>query len=874
MPQPTPMDAPASPPLLNRPATAICISLLATLVVALLFAGSLVRRGASGIAYTHYVEAGTPPVAMVAGDHLQLLYHFWLLRDSLSGQTPFRANPYEFNVGANQPDGRISGAYYAPFGPLFALLEPAVGLAAAWNLTAWISLWISYLATFILVRRYVRNAGIAVVGAAPALLLPFLWIALMGGSPTGFGMLWPPVVMLGIDVAIRDKKPAWAALAGAGIAASMWSDTHVFFFTFLAIPFWSLVSLAKSLAEGAPATLAHKARDGFRRLLGLWPVALGMGVAMAASLLISRSLEDSVMDAGWNIGALLPFSPTYHGWWGWNTLTGYTSQIYLGRVLAAVVLAGFAVLAWRAVRRRERSAWDWILFGMLLAATAAIAVSALGPRVPFDPNHLVLRITRKLIPPYQMIRQTAKVYGILPPILSLLFAIALDRVAGPLRPRTQTAVLLLVAALVMVDYGRRIRPGVCLLDPDQGAYAAVAEDAEALGRERRAMAIPLWLGDSHWSSLYLYYGSMHRIRMPNGYSPAAGRDYVETFFKTFSPLNAGFADDARLDDLLRRGIGYLLFHEDAFPEKVSPFPAFGTLDAFLRHPRLTLLGRDRSAWAFRIESAPYGKSRQPTGKPVYLFPTRFWEAEKIVHENAEPIAEDPTASRGAFARVGSPGAILLTAPLPAQYRSQLHYAVRLRGPLPSHARVLHAGPVSNIRLLAGPDAQGWIWAQFDVPPFDGYLPIQLEVQIDEAPLDVDLVILGAGDCPFPAPGQTVRLPAAAFFRAGHSDPDSGAVTIERERVQEIAFYGPNHPLPDGVYEFELHFHSAAPEGTLLGRLVQIHPTGVEAFDVPVLAGQSCRFTYRHAGNLTFGMLFRFARRADLVLEAVSIARQP
>ena len=63
------------------------------------------------------------------------------------------------------------------------------------------------------------------------------------------------------------------------------------------------------------------------------------------------------------------------------------------------------------------------------------------------------------------------------------------------------------------------------------------------------MAIPLWPGDSAWSSLYQYYGSMYRIRMLNGYHPVIPSRYVEDIFTTFSSANRGYLDDGQLNAL-------------------------------------------------------------------------------------------------------------------------------------------------------------------------------------------------------------------------------------------------------------------------------------------------------------------------------------
>jgi len=53
----------------------------------------------------------------------------------------------------------------------------------------------------------------------------------MGGSPTGFGMMWLPLALLGVDAAVAERRMAggWIA-AVAMLFAKLRPDTHMFFF--------------------------------------------------------------------------------------------------------------------------------------------------------------------------------------------------------------------------------------------------------------------------------------------------------------------------------------------------------------------------------------------------------------------------------------------------------------------------------------------------------------------------------------------------------------------------------------------------------------------------------------------------------------------
>ena len=52
----------------------------------------------------------------------------------------------------------------------------------------------------------------------------------------GFAMLWPPCIILGLDMAIRDLSFKSAILAAFALFCSYYNDTRVFMFTVLTTP--------------------------------------------------------------------------------------------------------------------------------------------------------------------------------------------------------------------------------------------------------------------------------------------------------------------------------------------------------------------------------------------------------------------------------------------------------------------------------------------------------------------------------------------------------------------------------------------------------------------------------------------------------------
>ena len=89
------------------------------------------------------------------------------------------------------------------------------------------------------------------LAALIAITLPYRWSNLLGGSPMGFAMVWAPLLLLGLDLAVRDGRFAGGLLAGLAILFSSWTDTHMFFFGALMTPGWC--ALAPNLTYPLPA---------------------------------------------------------------------------------------------------------------------------------------------------------------------------------------------------------------------------------------------------------------------------------------------------------------------------------------------------------------------------------------------------------------------------------------------------------------------------------------------------------------------------------------------------------------------------------------------------------------------------------------------
>lgn len=857
------------------------ISFAVTLGVWLLVSWPLPRYVGAGIPVAAHRESANIQ-RMIPGDHLQFMYYCWLAGDMVSGKTPLFYNLYEFNTG-NDRERFDPYAYYIPFSLVYAALAGPCGQAFGWNLTGFIALWLTYLLTWLLVRRWTRSEWMAAAAALLGIVLPFRWINLFGGSPAGFAMAWIPAILLGIDLAVREDRIRGGVLAGAALLLASWGDSHVFFFGTLAIPVWGIMAFA------GRTDFQWRQGASYRRMaLALLPVVLFAAVALLFPVLM-KALYRAVTGLAPVAHAIAPrtlreimlFTPAWQGLFGIR-IDGVSTHIYIGMLIPVFIITG--LLALGALKIKDKRALFFnlradpklLVLALMMLAMLAIVFLALGPR---GPEHgLFFRICRRLIPPYAMIRQPAKIFCLMPSFLAVASVIALTALVQ-LRSGRAWRILIpaIFAGLILWDYAPHSHPTISLLENKQGAYAAVAADAAAGQAVPRALALPLWPGDSHYASIYQYCAALYRVRMVNGYNPFIKEGYLENVFRRFESVNRGGLSEEQVKGLLDMNVRYILLHEDLFPEKVSPFPVTATLQQLLRHPRLELLSQDGSVWAFKILDAPRTKPA-PTPAWDILFPAWRFEMETTIAERHVTIVRNPSAGGSAYVALAETNASLRTAPVRVAAVSNLHWLARARG----HGCLTGSLMVDDRTTALPPmpvQTDDWIWLNIPVPAFQEFSALSLKLALQAGAVDLDLSLLTAGPWQFLNPGKSMTLPAPLFFHAGHIDLKSGSVIFRRDfDRQGIVLYGPKLPLSRGTYEIDIAFASPAALGAELGvfSLEQnMAPAkGADPFRPlgAISSGRPASFRWRQYENLPFNLALNYNANADLEIQRITIKR--
>ncbi len=796
----------------------------------------------SAIPHTERRAPGSPAVEeLVPGDHIQLLYHFWLFRDMASGHTPPFSNVYEFNTGDDAARRKFD-PYYVPFSAVYALVSPLLGHAAGWNAAGLFSVLLGLFGLYALSRRYTDSRALAAAVATVATAFPYRWFALLGGSPTGFATSLLPWLLYGIDRAVRSRSPAGGLVAGLALLAAYCSDLHVFYFSILATPAWCVFAW---LADGEP--LLPSPRRAGRVALALVPLAACAVLAAVAALFASDSLGGTNMAGGRALRELRLFSPIRSGLFRWESLAGTANQIFVGASLVALLAFGYALFAWGRLRRSGegdavdaaaggRAARAPLLVVLLTLAVIAAFLLALGTNGPR--GALPIRMARDLLPKYTMIRQPVKIFCLLPALLAALGTLRFDS-ARRLRAaprRAVSACALVLAFATVAEETAWFRAGLCRLPSSLPAYSAVAADARAKGIPApRAVAITLWPGDSHYSALYEYGAMTSRLRFLNGYSPSVPQDYMALTEKLHT-LNQGELTPAQADLLRSLGIRYVLFHESPYPRKVSPFPAGIALRRLRANPLLEPVAADgpvvlpgEAVWAFALRDAP-ATNAPPT---LAAFPaSTHWDGVRLAN----------TCHRGGAATnylLQVRGAVAPATGL--RYEMLLSGGGKLRSP--------------SGKEVVAPVEPAWVAAPFTPPYGESWLVVEGEPVMGHA------LIAGGETTTGLQPGVSIAWPAADLFHDAPSDA-SGTVWFRSQDFRPgIALEGPSLPFPAGDYTATLVTHSVPSLDSAVCGAFTAETIGdggrLLADPVPVRVGAPTTVSFRHDGLLPLRFAFHF-----------------
>jgi hypothetical protein len=562
-----------------------------------------------------------------------------------------------------------------------------------------------------------------------------------------------------------------------------------------------LVAAALGVAVlGAPGVIGL-VRDRWRRLRPLAPilgcVAVGMLVAVGSILWLRSTVIGGsfTVSGGRPYGLIARNSPALADLWT-PTQAGDERAVYLGIVAALLALGGLS--GWRS---EPRARGTLLLYGG--GFLGALALS-LGPSL--DGVLPIYRLFYTYVPYFNYPRSPARMMIVTFTALGVLAGYAVARL--PRRARWGRAALVVLVVAIGLEYAPYRAIGITLMDTDNPLYRIVGQE---LGNSR-FLAVPLFPGDSHQSSVYEFHVTMTGAHMINGYSPVVSRQYVEGIFDRLVNVNLGEIRPAEYALLRALRVKLLLVHEELFFWKVSPFPGALSAANLQASPYLVLRARAGDMSLFEVRDQPSGEAPRFTRTSVL---GSLHEVEELSRRTGREVL-DSEASNGRAVEgregIDAPG-YLAFGTLPAYPTGSYVAGFRLKldgAPPPGGVAVVDVSADRGRTVLARREIAGTefrrrgAYEEFDVA-WSIDAPTRVEFRIYYAgrgTLAADRVYVSfqaeRGIRPVYEAEDLVRQ--TGEVRADADASEGRAVYVHPGSAPGYALYGPYRRHPPGRYE--------------------------------------------------------------------------
>jgi hypothetical protein len=460
-------------------------------------------------ARSHFLSGGAPAHGEASpGDHLQSLYHYWLVGHQLEhGRAPWR-DPYSFRPEAT-PQPNFSGW---PYGILFWPLGAVFGLVGGWNVLQILFYGLAGLAACAWLRELGLPRGPALAGGLAFAIAPYRVEQSVGHLLGPISILLP--LSLWAFERTRRGNRWWLVLAGAALAS---------------IPLSGQVHLALGAIPFFLGYAFCRTRD--RRL---W-LGAGAGViaAIGAGLVVRQTvIEESTQSGGRSLGEISHYSARVGDFVSRHVDHSRSEQfVFLGWATPLVALAGLILL----IRARRYS-----LAAILGLGAIVPILLALGTRTP------IYTALWHALPPFRFPRVPERLLPIACLCIAALFAYTVAQ-------SRRTIVAVLAVALLFVDLHARVYGKSAPGDP-AGAVPSAAG---------RLLELPVFDPGVHYGSVYLWYDIAAQRQRPGGYSTTAPRP-AKTVADRLERLNCGDWSGNMAGELKRLGVGAIALHRGLY----------------------------------------------------------------------------------------------------------------------------------------------------------------------------------------------------------------------------------------------------------------------------------------------------------------------
>jgi hypothetical protein len=341
------------------------------------------------------------------------------------------------------------------------------------------------------------------------------------------------------------------------------------------------------------------------------PLSLIILLTIGWSFYLRSFFQESIAGEGRPLHQVMRYSPQVNDFFDRHN-RDVAKNIYLGVV--PLLLTGVGLFFGKKEWRRERVFFGGVFFVSLILSFGP----NLEPYIPFYTilyNHLPFfnypRVAGRIITITVVSMAILAGYGVKGLIERGQDARYKRHDARPAIPisgiRNPASWIILIFIGILLDFIPFSSRGISIVARENPIYEEVKK---GLG-DKKVLEIPIWPGDSAWSSVYQYYVTLYRYQMINGYSPAVTKKYVDQIFKPLSLLNFGELREKEYKLLRELEVKYIVMHEEEFPRKVSPFPFSVSLENMKKSPFVKFIKEERPLYLFELkgeEEIDYSKT--------------------------------------------------------------------------------------------------------------------------------------------------------------------------------------------------------------------------------------------------------------------------
>ncbi|MBN1521998.1 MAG: hypothetical protein JW928_05640 [Candidatus Aureabacteria bacterium] len=342
-----------------------------------------------------------------------------------------------------------------------------------------------------------------------------------------------------------------------------------------------------------------------------WPLLLCMLFCAGYMFHFKESsLDASAIEGGRKLFEVRLFSPKIGDVFKpFNTES--SKYVYPGLAAALSCVAGFVLWLIRFRKRKAIEAKD-VNFTFFLVLACSTYILSFGPNISMPP---LFELSRRFVPFFSFIRSPIKII--------VFSALSMSFLSGMIFSEVKKGKMI-PAVLIIGVFGEFFYlqdMGISRID----SRNAVLSELKGSDQPGRVLFLPIWPGDSSWSSLYQLYSLQTDRFMINGYQPVVSSDYIEKVANPLYPLNFGRISNKEWIIIQELNVTDIVFQKEAFPRKVSPFPQRFTFLNLKNSPYLEYIIYDDPLYLFKVKNLSKEASEDLKNVPPVCFPFGFTE---------------------------------------------------------------------------------------------------------------------------------------------------------------------------------------------------------------------------------------------------------